>query len=252
MPLLEDYDRQQAFAAGFALAARDWGLDKTEYEAICKLAADIVPITDQKQVDQQRADTFVAQKAKALKPQAAPAAPPAAGAVKAAGVAPMSPPAPPPVPDNGPVSADPNGALAEGQRNIEQQRKADYERRRSILQAKLRKQEQQGIADLDRSFGGNRPGTTMAQTQALRQQNYYADMLARHPELANDPKSDPKLVAAAKATLAARPQPIGRTAPPDAPAPVAKTAPKVSPKATSPGALSPAISKWLKNPTLNP
>jgi hypothetical protein len=70
MPLIEDYDRQQAFSAGFALAARDWGLSKDEYESFCKMAAQVaIPITDQKQADQLRVDNFVAEKAQAVKGQ---------------------------------------------------------------------------------------------------------------------------------------------------------------------------------------
>ena len=37
---LDEYDRQQAFSVGFALAARDWGLNQSEYALMCKRAAD--------------------------------------------------------------------------------------------------------------------------------------------------------------------------------------------------------------------
>lgn len=38
--IAEDFDRQQAFAAGFAMASRDAGLSDDEYQTMCKIAAD--------------------------------------------------------------------------------------------------------------------------------------------------------------------------------------------------------------------
>lgn len=115
----EAYDRQQAFSAGFALAAKDWGLSDDEYAVFCKKAADmmepivppaqpvapapqtpIVPITDQKQVDQARADNFAAQKAQAITDGGHPQQ-------KAAAAAPPLPPAMPP--------EAPTGVLPKGQ-----------------------------------------------------------------------------------------------------------------------------------------
>lgn len=126
MALIEEYDRQQAFSAGFAMAARDWGLDQTEYAAICKVAAammeappaaPVVPITDAKQQSQANADNFAKQKAQQIAPQQVPAPQPQTKAAAAVGeqlqkalkpraAAPKppvggNPPAPPPVP--GPV-----------------------------------------------------------------------------------------------------------------------------------------------------
>jgi hypothetical protein len=258
MSITEDFDRQQAFSAGFALAARDWNLSKPEYDAFCKIAAEmVIPITDQKQVDQQRVDNFITSKAQAVKGQAQPAAAPPLNKVSATAAPAVAPPAPPPVSDAGAVSTAPDGALAEGQRAAEQQRKATYARRLAALQARVKAQEQQGVAELDRSFGGNRPGMSMAKAQDTRDRNYYADMLTLHPELAADPKSDPKLVSGAQATIAKRPQPAPPRSPapvqPPASAPVPAAPPKAprpaKPSTTSPGSLSPALSKFLKNPS---
>jgi hypothetical protein len=80
MSLRETYDRQQAFAVGFALAARDWGLSDAEHAAMCKLAAQaaapVPPLSEDAQREAQR-QNFVkqraAQVAKGGKPAPAPA-----------------------------------------------------------------------------------------------------------------------------------------------------------------------------------
>jgi hypothetical protein len=52
----ERYDRHQAFAAGFAMAAKDAGLSDDEFVAMCKIAADAIQVESLSRSAKQEAD----------------------------------------------------------------------------------------------------------------------------------------------------------------------------------------------------
>jgi hypothetical protein len=124
MSAIEDFDRQQAFVAGFALAARDWGLSEPEYQSMCKRAADmtgpipppaapptpppapVVPITEGN-ADTAKVDAFVAEKKNQVTGQQPLAPAPQENKLAAAlnKLAAAAPPAPPPL-DTPPAPAN--------------------------------------------------------------------------------------------------------------------------------------------------
>lgn len=241
----ETFDRQQAFSAGFALAAKDWNLTDDEYQAFCKTAAEmlnapapavsapaappaptpapaptapaapVVPITDAKQADQVKVDNFVAQKAQAIQgqPQQKAAAdvakkpPVPAAAPKPAAPAPPAPPAY----NAGPQT--PPGVSAFSPQANQQARNAAL---RKSLNKKdyVRRMALEQVADLEIDTGLAPPTAAAVQQQE----------------------------AAKRQQAQAAPKPAAQPAP--APAPAA------APATGNRGALAPALAKFMKNPSL--
>lgn len=114
LKIAHEFDSQQAFAAGFAMAARDAGLSEEEYQTLCKVAAEqlgvpnapqpppaatgvtppaiensVVPIQTPAQANEVQRQDFVAQKAQQLEQGGIPQAKQAQEAV----AKPVTPPA---------------------------------------------------------------------------------------------------------------------------------------------------------------